>query len=736
MQRKQLGLAIAGLLVTASASAQQVRQTATQQATPTQDAAPVAEGDDITTLDRVIVTARKREETLQEVPVSVTAFTPRMLDTLNIQNLGDLDAQVPNLVIRSPANSSSTMSVRVRGIGHGETWWAFDPAVGVYLDDVFIARPQGAMLDVFDAGRIEVLRGPQGTLYGKNTIGGAIRYITRELPTQLEGRVEATIGSYERRDFKAAIGGPLGGADNGLRARVSAARLTHDGFGHDLVTGEDVADKDTTAARLALGAFVDESFDLQFGLDWLEDNSHRRGRQLLANVGANEPLPGRYDVRDGIPDNARLRMQGVSATANWRPGDDWKFKYVIARRESESRSHIEYDGTTVSIASIGESLEDEQVSHELQANFDAGGRMRGVMGLYLFDGTAGGVLLSNFNNTTFGDVRGSMATESVALYSDWTFDLTQHLKLDAGVRWTDEDKRSIAFNRRYTDPTRSGPPVVFADFDKTTSFQNLSPRVALDYAFNDHAMVYALLARGFKSGGYNMRADTLTLPKTAEPVKDERIGSLEMGSKLALLEERLFLNLAYFHNKHDDIQLTVITTYDGDGNGSHDRVFSDYLNAGTATVQGLEAEYQWLPTAHWLVSGHLAWLDAQYDRFIDRGVDTARSQRFVHAPEYSGALNVEYRRPVGAEGSLSLRGSWSYETETQHATDKPSLRQGAYGLLNAGIIWRRDDRLSFSLQGSNLTDKAYRTGSTVTFLVPTSTYGAPRQVTLSARYEF
>ena len=731
MKGIQSGLTVACLLACMALSA----PLAAQESAPT-DGADVRDEDGIRTLDRVTITARKREETLQDVPISVTAFTPRMLDTLNIQNLGDLDGQVPNLVIRSPPKSGSTITTRLRGIGQGETWWAFDPAVGIYLDDVFIARPQGAMLDVFDVGRIEVLRGPQGTLYGKNTIGGAIRYIPRELPTQLEGRAEVTIGNYDQLDFKAALGGPIGGADSGLRARVAVARLTRGGFGQDLVTGEEVGDKDTTAARLTLGAFAGDGFDLQFALDWMEDGSNRRGRQLLAPVRGYVPLAGRYDVRDGIADNTLTRVGGASATANWRPGGDWVFRYVVAKRESETRSHIEYDATPAPIASIAESLEDEQVSHELQANFDGGGLARGVMGMYLFDGKAGGVLLSNFQNVIFGNVSGSMATDSVALYSDWTFDLGQQVKLEAGVRWTDEDKRSVAFNRRYFDPTRSGPFVLFADFDKTASFQNLSPRLALDYTFDNAAMVYALVARGFKSGGYNMRADTLALPRSANPIEDERVDSVEFGSKLALLGDRLFLDLAYFHNKYDDIQLSVGTSYDSDGDGDDDAVFGDFLNAGAATVRGMEAEYQWLPTPEWLISGYLAWLDARYDRFIDAGVDTARSQRFTNAPDYSGALNVEYRRPIGPAGSLSLRASWSYETEALHSTTHPSLRQGAYGLLNAGIIWHRDDHLSFSLQGTNLLDEAYRTGSGLVFGALTTTYGAPRQVSLSARYEF
>lgn len=724
MRRAIIGACAGGLLACASTAA--VAQRAAPQA--------ASDGDKVATLAKVVVTARRREETLQDVPVSVTAFTPEALDALNIQSLRDLDAQVPNLVLRSPPNSGGTMTARIRGIGQGETWWAFDPAVGVYLDDVFIARPQGAMLDVFDVERIEVLRGPQGTLYGKNTIGGAIRYVPRGLPAQVEGRLEAVVGSYRQRDFKAAIGGPLGGAGSGVRARVAVARLQRDGFGRDLVTGEDVGDKDARAARFTLGAYVGEAFDIQFALDWMQDDSNRSGRQLLLPLRGVQPLPGRYDVRDGIPDTTLLRMQGVSATANWRPGGDWSGKYVVARRESTTRSHIEYDATTAQVASIAESLRDDQASHELQLNYDGGGRARGVIGLYRFHGHASGVLLSNFNNATFGNVSGSTGTDSAAFYTDWTLDLGMRLALEAGMRWTDEDKRTVAFNRRYLDAARSGPFELFANFDATVNFRNLSPRLALDYALGDHAMLYASWARGYKSGGHNMRADTLALPRTADPIADERLDSLEIGSKLALRDDTLFINLAAFLYKYDDIQLSVGTTYDSNGDGVHDRVFGDYWNAGDATVRGLEAEYQWLPTARWQLTGHLAWLDGRYDRYIDRGVDTARSQRFTNSPRYSGALNVEYRRPVRS-GSLSMRATWSFETETLKSLDTP-LNQGAYGLLGVGLIWRRDRHLSLSLQGSNVLDKAYLTGGGTTFGALTGLYGAPRQLILGMRYEF
>ena len=168
-------------------------------------------------LGGVTVTARKREETIQDVPVAVTAFTPESLDRLNVQDLSDLSAQVPNLTLYAARGSSSTITAYIRGVGQSDPLWGVDPGVGIYMDDVYIARPQGGLLDVFDVSRVEVLRGPQGTLYGKNTIGGAIKYVSRGLPTTTEGFAQVTVGNYNQRDAKAAIGGPLGGPDSGLR---------------------------------------------------------------------------------------------------------------------------------------------------------------------------------------------------------------------------------------------------------------------------------------------------------------------------------------------------------------------------------------------------------------------------------------------------------------------------------------------------------------------------------------
>ena len=706
-------------------------------------------------LETITVTARKREETIQDVPVAVTAFTPDALDKLNVEDLSDLDGQVPNLTIYAARGSSSTVTAYIRGVGQSDPLWGVDPGVGIYLDDVYIARPQGALLDVFDVGRVEVLRGPQGTLYGKNTIGGAIKYVSKPLPETLDGFASVTVGNYNQLDVKAAIGGSLFGEDSGLRGRVAVASLNRDGFGENITNNQQVSDKEINALRLNLGAYSQDDFDVQFAFDWVDDKSGVRAAQMLAPnrfAPGVQPLSDRYDVRNGMPNINNTELKGVSATVNWRPNDSWAFKYVVARRESDTETNIDFDTLPNKIADVKAFYSDQQTSHEVQANYDGGGRARGVFGVYKFDGRAGGQVLNNFFNLLFGDTQGDVFTDSVAVYADWTFDLTDRLTLDVGARYTDEDKHAVVLNRFYTDATyttlRPVAPIA-ANFDKTINFKNSSPKISLDYQVNDNIMVYGLATRGFKSGGYNIRAQAVAVPRSAEPFDDEQVDSFEVGTKMSLLDQRLFLNVSAFHNKYKDIQLSVFTAYDSNGDGTDDAFFGDFTNAGQGTVNGLEVEYQWLPTANWLVSGNLAWLDAKYDEYMFKNVDISDQQEFTNAPEFSGAVNVEYRTDLGAMGSLSARLGYTYQSDVVATTEvvrdpvtgatATPITQDGYGLINAGVIWKYNDAWTFSLQGSNLADEEYLTTgyNLVSALgVFTGFYGAPRQFTLSARYDF
>ncbi|CAN5203707.1 TonB-dependent receptor [soil metagenome] len=759
-------LASAAASVSADASAPantQTSATADAAAETTAEEKAKAKAKETPRLNAVTVTARRREETLQDVPVAVTAFTPETIDKLNVRDIGDLDAQVPNLTIYAARGSNTTLTAYIRGVGQSDPLWGVDPGVGLYLDDVYIARPQGALLDVFDIGRIEVLRGPQGTLYGKNTVGGAIKYISRDLPTEFEGVAEVGTGSYGEANFKAAVGGALG---QGVRARLAVASLTRGGFGENIITGVDVSDKDTKAARFTLGIFPGgDTFDARLELDYTSDTSGVRGAQMLTtnrfdpSVPDHPVLSDRYDVRSGFyPDNSTT-SGGASFTMNWRPNDAWRFKSISAWRKSDTETSIDFDTLPAALADVHAGYHDKQLSQEFQGAYDNGGKLTGVMGIYWFKGEAGGLVKNIFLRKAdlppffpnppgagfpgqYGTTNGIVYTKSIAGYADFDYAFTDKFSVGAGLRWTQEEKNGVVKNQSFAN-INFNPPTLTIGFDKTITFTNVSPKFTLDYKLSDDALIYGSWSRGFKSGGYNIRASVL--PNSQLPYQDEQVDSLEIGTKLAFADQRAFLNFALFHNKYKDIQLSVFTTC----TVNNVQTFcGDFTNAGQGTVQGAEVEFQFRPNDHWNFSGNLAKLDAKFDEYLFKGFNIADQQEFTNAPDFSGAINAEYRTAVGERGDISFRGTYSYQSEVTattevtldpvtHVVTKP-IHQDGYGLLSAGVIYRTGGAWTFSLQGTNLNDKAYLTTG---YVVPsvgvrTGFYGAPRQWSLSARYEF
>jgi iron complex outermembrane receptor protein len=725
MLRKPLSYIIAAVLATPYASQAQQAPAAGE------DAAKA------TTLDAITVSARKREETLQEVPVAVSAFTADLLDKLDVQDIGDLDAQVPNLTVYSARGSSSTLTAYIRGVGQSDPLWGVDPGVGLYLDDVYVARPQGALLDVFDVERIEVLRGPQGSLYGKNTIGGAIKYVSSPLEEDFYGRGSLTVGSYNQLDAKASLNLPLGG---GWASRIALASLSRDGYGENLRTGQEVSDKEILAARATLGYLGSPDFSARISIDWMDDQSGVRGAQMLApNRFAPTvlPLDDRYNVRNGMPNVNDTSMQGASATFSWNIGDAWVLKSVTAYRESDTETNIDFDTLPNTIADVKAFYADEQTSQEFQLNYDAGGALRGVAGLYWFTGEAGGQVLNNFFGLSFGDTQGVVETDSIALYGEFTWDFAEKWALTLGGRYTDEEKTADVYNIGYTDASFTRPSgVVAADFEDSVSFENFSPKISLDYQLSDQVLLYGVASRGFKSGGFNIRAQATAVPRSRLPFDDETVTTVEIGAKNAFADNRLFLNLAYFHSDYKDIQLSVFTAVPG---SNPPTFFGDFANAGAGTVQGLELEYQALLSDRLTLQGNVAWLDAEYDEFITNGVNVADSQKFTNAPEFSTAFSALHTVPLAAGASFTSRFSYSYQSEVYPTTDLSEvIKQDGYALLSAGFIWQTAGAWRFALEGSNLTDKEYRTtGYNIGALgILTGFYGAPRTYSLTATYDF
>jgi iron complex outermembrane receptor protein len=688
-------------------------------------------------LGTITVTARKREETLQEVPVAVTAFSEAKLEDFNVEDLSDLGAQVPNLTIYAARGSSSTVTAYIRGVGQSDPLWGVDPGVGIYLDDVYIARPQGALLDVFDVERVEVLRGPQGTLYGKNTIGGAIKYISRALEPEFGGKASLTLGNYSQQDTKVSLNVPFG--ESGWVARFAGANLTRDGFGENRVTRQDVSDKEIVAGRFTLGYTGSSDFSLRFTADRIDDASAVRGAQMLAAnrfAPTSLPLDDRYDVRNGMPNINDTTMDGYSATLDWRINDSWSMKLVSAYRESDTETNIDFDTLPNVIADVKAFYSDEQTSHELQFNYDGGGAWTAVGGVYLFDGEAGGRVLNNFFNLSFGTTAGQMDTESFAVYGEGTYRFTDQWALTIGGRYTDEKKSADILNQAYANASFTTPTATLTDLNDSVDFSNFSPKVSLDYQVNDDTLLYGLVSRGFKSGGFNIRANVAAVPISGRPFDDEKVTTYELGAKMSFADQSWFVNAAYFYSDYEDIQLSIFTTIP---NSNPPAFFGDFANAGAGTVQGVEVEFFGQLSPNWVLQGNVAWLDAEYDEFISGGVNVAGTQKFTNAPEFSGALSLQYIRPLASGGEVRARVGYSHQSKVYPTTDlSEAIAQGSYGLWSAGVIWQVDDAWKLSLEGNNLADEEYRTtGYNIGALgILTGFYGAPRTVSLTAAYQF
>lgn len=702
-------------------------------------AAQTAPAEPTATLEAVKVTARKREETLQDVPVAVTALTAEQLDKLAIKDLGDLQGQVPNLTIYAARGSNTTITTFIRGVGQADPLWGVDPGVGIYFDDVYIARPQGALLDVYDVQRVEILRGPQGTLYGKNTVGGAVKYVSKPLPQKTEGAVTLALGSYGQVNAKGAVGAATD--DGQFRFRLAGASLNRGGFGKNLTDGSPVSDQDTTSGRVSAGWFpTGSTFNAQVSVDRTVDASHMRGFQRL-NVNAFDPAKtppttGRFDIASGMPNANRTTSEGESLALNWGVSNDWSLKYILAHRASDTNTSIDFDGLPNKIADVRAEYHDSSQSHELQAIYE-GDRSSGVVGLYYFDGKAGGTVRNNFFNLSFGTTNGTVFTKGQAIFGDWSWRLTKDFSVSTGLRYTKETKRAVVLNQTFANDSFSGTPLTTpANFDNSREVTNTSPRLSLEYKASKAIKLYTTASRGFKSGGYNIRANTLAFPSSGRPFEDEKLDSLEVGAKMVLDGGRLELNTALFHNKYKNVQLSVFTSYTTPA--GQPGFFGDFTNAGKATLQGGEVEFLWVPASDWRISGHLAYLDAKYDEYIDRGVNVADQKKFTNTPRMQGGINIEstVALPVGL---LRTRLGVTHRSKVYPTTDlSESLAQSAYTLVNAGLIWEKDAKLSFFVQGANLTDKAYKTdGYNIAALgVLNAYYGAPRTFTVGGTYKF
>ncbi len=713
--------------------------------------------------EELIVTARKRQESIQEIPLSLTALSSDDIDKSGINDISDLQAHTSSLTIYAARGTSSTATAYIRGIGQSDPLWGVEPGVGIYIDDVYLARPQAALLDMLDVERVEILRGPQGTLYGRNTIGGAIKYITKTPSDELTGTFDVALGSYSQNDYRAAISGPI--INEKLLGSIALGSFNRDGFGENLDTGRDVSDKELHTARASLMYIVSDSLEARLSADKTWDRSNVRGGQrMVTNIfepyfDGSPSLPiseDRYDMNNGFDfGKNETNSEGASLTIAYNGDGAWSAKSITAWREGDTVGAIDFDLGPYPIADVDALYFDSQISQEFQINYDSD-TLQFVAGLYAMDAEAGGRVRNRFGLpfaalvlaplttipgpifTVYGESAGVVDTQSYALYGDLSWQASERLTFSAGLRVGQETKEAEVLNQGYTDDTFATPNgAITADFTDDESWSDVSPRVSIDYQMDDAQLIYGSVSKGFKSGGFNIRANTVQVPRSAEPYEPESVLTYELGYKTTIADN-FQLNTAIFHSKYKDVQLSIFTGVDTNGDDVVDSFFGDFTNAGRGTIEGLEIEYQWSIGDNFGLSGNISYLDASYQEYITNGVNVADDILFTDVPELAYSIQANWHKNLSTS-EIHAHLGYAWRDDVQPVTNQSDLLfQESYGVWNAKVKWAFDNGFSVALEGKNLADEEYRTTGydlrDSGFPIVVGYYGSPR--TISARFGY
>ncbi|HAS15534.1 MAG TPA: hypothetical protein DCS01_09570, partial [Idiomarina abyssalis] len=643
-------------------------------------------------LERIEVTARRTNESLQEVPVAVSAFGEGELERDGIEDITELQYKMPNTTFQVSRGTNSTLTAYIRGVGQQDPLWGFEPGVGIYIDDVYVARPQGAVLEILDVQRVEVLRGPQGTLYGKNTIGGAMKYVTRELTGYDEFEVKGTVGTYNQRDLK--VSGQTALADN-FYVGGAFATLNRDGFGEFVNTGDENYNKELMTGRFNAKWLVNKDINVKFAADWTKDDSNARGgHREQESLLSDEPrLTDVYDAYTAMPTWNEVENEGYSMTVDWAINNDWMFKSITAYREGSTNTNIDFDSTVNPVLLVPAVYEDEQTTQEFQFMY-RDDRLDFVGGLYFYEGEACGEF-----GTVLGllglsiDTGGCVDTSSEALFGQATYQLDDQWSVTLGGRYTRDDKSADVFRYTYAGikfldrgDYSADPIVINSDFTTQADWSKFSPHASVSYQVDPAVMLYASYSNGFKSGGVDMRADVSLNPDASNPYDPETVDTVEFGVKSEMLDGRMRLNAAAFFSDYQDMQVTVQRAIEGGG------VASQVLNAADSTVQGFEIESTFAATPTLNFNGSLGYIDAEFDSVAFFNPETQQVEdvsdlwSFQNTPKVTA--NLGFTKEFALEsGSLVWSTNVSYRDDTQIFEVPSPLDEEAYSLTNTSVVW-------------------------------------------------
>ncbi len=684
-------------------------------------------------LEEVIVTAQKREENLQSVPLSISALSSAELEMRNIESLADMNAVAPNVVFRDNPGARLVSTVAIRGSVTGQPAIWVDSPVGLYLNGIYLGKTQGSVFDVVDIERVEVLRGPQGTLFGRNTEGGAINFVTRRPSGEFSGAARVEAGNFDRRIGKLQVDLPQMGM---FSASLGARKETADGWA-DNSTGPDLGSIDSQSFRTSILMEPSDRLTAVYDFDYSDIDQTPTPSSLVSLEGWGGTFPSVFGdflgtaienaarpyVETSRPDDVstnavpgqeglyeRSRTRAHALTLEYELSANDQLKYIGSYRDLLFNDSQDIDGMPLDSievvpgafswgmsANFNRSTDYEQFSHEFQwiAERD---NVNWVAGLYYFEDegeTNGRQLFTLFGNAPQG-VDYAADTEAWAAFGqmDWRF--ADQWTATFGIRYTEEERSGFS-HRFLTDGfggefiTDEGPGLL-PRISYSESFDDTTPMVALAYELNPDINFYARMAEGFKSGGFSSEVAD---PAVTTPFQPQTSLSTEVGMKSLWLDGALRLNLAVFHNAIDDLQITQLLP------GTTQSLLT---NAGEATYQGFEMEFAYQITDTWQIAGNYGYLDASFDKYIDNSfapgrplIDTASNRLPPYAPENTASLQLTGALAQFDFGSLDLLLDYTYTDQMYLYAVNESL-----SAPNAGGSYVKDIDVLPDVQNLNL----------------------------------
>lgn len=712
----------------------------------------------------IVVTARKREESIQETPISITAFSSAGLEARGVQDTQALSNITPNLTLQNnPAfsGSTNTATMYIRGIGQQDFVPTVEPGVGLYVDGVYMASSVGSVLDLVDFERIEVLRGPQGTLFGRNTIGGAISVTTKAPADSFQASGSATYGTDDLIVLKGSVNVPVSPK---VAVRGSIGWFKQDGYVRRTFDNMMLGDSDRLAGRLAVRMEPTEDWTVNLAFDGTTSRENGAPVSLIGinygvtsapqslpfadinnmvanyiSTGVQAPcatpaaplnlaVPGCYDNRYLLgpdlnagtgPTYSRLDVWGLGLTNTFLLSDTVDLKSITAYRHLKGAFSRDADNSPASIAVFGDTLVRKQFSQEFQLLGQAfDDRLNWILGGYYFKETG-----RNINHLVFvvAEIQsgGDFGNESYAAFGQGTFKVTDRLSLTAGLRYTKDNKsfrpdqyvieNFLAFlGPPFNAPILNEGTRILPDVNAKISAKKLTPMVNLSYQAMDELMLYGTWSRGYKSGGFSQRVFPPIIPGVTTPETDpvkvipsfkpETVDTYEAGVKFQTPDRSFTLNAAAFYTDYKDMQVQVFTG-----------VAPVLRNASSATIKGFELEMRAAPLPGLFFEGAVGMTDASYDQIDQASTLINPDNKFERVSKWTLSGAVSYDHELDGGSHLRPRVDWSYRSKFyNNPYNTEAIAQKGYHLVNASLAWvSSNENLTVTGAVKNIADKRF-----------------------------